>query len=42
MLGEVVGSYHIKNKKPLDLSYLAKGVYFLHIQDEVTKKIILF
>lgn len=42
MLGEKIGSYNIENNKPLNLSYLPKGIYFLHFQNEFIKKVVLF
>ena len=42
LLGTKVGDYKIKQNDRLDLSHLTKGIYFLQVENNFNKKIVLF
>ena len=42
LLGKVVANYSVREKQELNLSHLTKGIYFLHIENEISKKIVLY
>jgi len=42
LLGKEVGSYKVNGKQEINLSHLTKGIYFLHIENTPSKKIVLF